>query len=52
MTWYDFAKEILLQHDLLDKVSLVKASNYSTFAQRPKYSALEISSEALDMKNE
>lgn len=40
MTWYDFAKEILLENGLLDKINLVKADNYVTFAKRPKYSVL------------
>lgn len=40
MTWYDFAKKILIENQLFDKINLVKADNYVTFAKRPKYSVL------------
>ena len=40
MTWYDFAKQILLENKLLDKTKLVKVKNYRTFAARPKNSVL------------
>lgn len=42
MTWYDFAKRILKENNLLDKVKLDKAKNYRTFATRPKYSVLKL----------
>tara|TARA_R110002049_G_scaffold292252_1_gene476613 strand:- start:10784 stop:11572 length:789 start_codon:yes stop_codon:yes gene_type:complete len=41
MTWYDFAKVILIENDLLSKIKLVKNNNYCTFATRPKYSVLK-----------
>lgn len=40
MSWYDFAKKILKENELLDKVKLEKAQNYRTFAARPINSAL------------
>ncbi|WP_340076226.1 dTDP-4-dehydrorhamnose reductase [Leptobacterium sp. I13] len=40
ITWYDFAKEILEENNLKNKVNLVKATNYVTFAKRPKNSVL------------
>ncbi|WP_437396059.1 dTDP-4-dehydrorhamnose reductase [Flagellimonas lutimaris] len=40
MTWYDFAKQILEENGLTDKVKLVLDSNYRTFAKRPKNSVL------------
>lgn len=40
MTWYDFAKKILIENQLFDKINLVKADKYVTFAKRPKYSVL------------
>ncbi|KAB5488851.1 MULTISPECIES: dTDP-4-dehydrorhamnose reductase [Flagellimonas] len=40
MTWYDFAKQILDEKGLTDKVNLVLATNYRTFAKRPKNSIL------------
>ncbi|WP_142784485.1 dTDP-4-dehydrorhamnose reductase [Changchengzhania lutea] len=40
MTWYEFAKQILSENNLKNKTILVKASNYSTFAKRPKNSVL------------
>jgi len=42
MTWYDFAKKILNENQLLDNVKLEKAKNYRTFAARPKNSVLGI----------
>jgi dTDP-4-dehydrorhamnose reductase len=41
MTWYDFAKEILLENNLKRNTSLVKGNNCITFAKRPKYSVLQ-----------
>lgn len=40
MTWYDFAKKILIENQLFDKINLVKADKYLTFATRPRYSVL------------
>lgn len=40
MTWYDFAKSILVENNLNCITKLVKADNYRTFAKRPKYSVL------------
>lgn len=40
MTWYDFAREILDENGLGDKVNLVLDRNYRTFAKRPKNSVL------------
>ena len=40
MTWYDFAKEILRETNLDEKVRVEKAKNYRTFAKRPKNSVL------------
>lgn len=40
MTWYDFAKQILLENELINKTSFVTGNNYVTFASRPKYSVL------------
>jgi dTDP-4-dehydrorhamnose reductase len=40
MTWYDFAKQILIENQMLDKIKLVKANKYLTFAKRPKNSIL------------
>ncbi|MFB9055256.1 dTDP-4-dehydrorhamnose reductase [Mariniflexile ostreae] len=40
MTWYDFAKDILKENQLLNTINLVKVNNYRTFARRPKYSVL------------
>ncbi len=42
MTWYEFAKKILLENGLEGKVHLEKAKNYRTFAQRPKNSVLDV----------
>lgn len=40
MTWYDFAKQILQENDLSNKVKLVLDRNYRTFARRPQNSVL------------
>jgi dTDP-4-dehydrorhamnose reductase len=40
-TWYDFAKEILIQTNQLTKSNLVKTAYYRTFAARPSYSVLD-----------
>ncbi|SDQ14349.1 dTDP-4-dehydrorhamnose reductase [Flagellimonas zhangzhouensis] len=40
MTWYDFAKQILKENDLSNRVKLVLDRNYRTFARRPKNSVL------------
>ncbi|MGB3144343.1 MAG: dTDP-4-dehydrorhamnose reductase [Maribacter sp.] len=40
MTWYEFAKKILSENNLVDKAKLVKDKNYRTFAKRPKNSVL------------
>lgn len=40
MTWYDFAKKILIDNSMYQKISLVKMNNYCTFAARPKNSVL------------
>ena len=40
MTWYDFAKEILLENGINNKIKLLKAREYITFATRPKFSVL------------
>ncbi|MDB2495258.1 dTDP-4-dehydrorhamnose reductase [Flavobacteriaceae bacterium] len=40
-TWYDFAKEILMQTGQLTKTSLVKTDYYRTFAKRPAFSVLD-----------
>ena len=40
MTWYDFAREIVSQNSLQDRVRVVEAENYRTFARRPKNSVL------------
>ena len=44
MTWYDFAKETLSENNLINKINLVKAHKYSTFANRPKTSILSLES--------
>ncbi|ULC60963.1 dTDP-4-dehydrorhamnose reductase [Flaviramulus sp. BrNp1-15] len=41
MTWYDFAKHILSENNLINKTTLVKANKYVTFASRPKYTVLK-----------
>lgn len=41
MTWYDFAKKILEESGLQDKVQLNRARNNRTFAKRPKNSVLK-----------
>ncbi len=40
MTWYDFAKHILIENNLLKKIKLVKSDKYLTFAKRPTNSVL------------
>jgi len=40
MTWYDFALQILKENSLEDKIKIVKATKYITFAKRPKNSIL------------
>ena len=40
MTWYGFAKQILIENGLESKIKLVKAKKYHTFARRPKNSSL------------
>jgi len=40
MTWYQFAKNIITENNLEDRVILLKAENYLTFARRPKNSVL------------
>ncbi|WP_108425131.1 dTDP-4-dehydrorhamnose reductase [Flagellimonas amoyensis] len=40
MTWYDFAKQILLEHGLDKNAKLVLDRNYRTLAKRPKNSVL------------
>ena len=40
-TWYDFAKEILIQTNQLTETNLVKTNYYRAFAARPKYSVLD-----------
>ncbi len=39
-TWYDFAKEILLQTNQLNTIKLAKTDHYPTFAARPNFSVL------------
>ncbi len=41
LTWYDFARQILSENQLVNKTKLVKVSNYVNFAQRPKYTVLK-----------
>lgn len=40
MTWYGFAKKILLDNDLNEITKVVKDNNYRSFARRPKNSVL------------
>ena len=40
-TWYDFAKEILIQTNQLTETNLVKTDYYRTFALRPIFSVLD-----------
>jgi len=40
MTWYDFAKRILIENKLLDRINLVKTDKFKTLASRPLYSVL------------
>lgn len=39
-TWYEFAKNILQKNNFSDRINLVKAGKYLTFAKRPKNSIL------------
>lgn len=41
MTWYDFAKVILIENGLVDKVSLVRDRKYRTFVKTPKNRVLK-----------
>lgn len=41
MTWYDFAKQILIENNLLKNIKLAKDDKYLTFAQRPINSVLK-----------
>ncbi|WP_298532297.1 dTDP-4-dehydrorhamnose reductase [uncultured Algibacter sp.] len=41
LTWFDFAKRILEETNLINKTKLVRASNYVTFARRPRYTVLK-----------
>lgn len=41
LTWFDFAKLILIENSLSSEVLLVRAKNYRTFAKRPKNSILQ-----------
>ena len=40
MTWYEFAKKILMENNLNTKLYLVKEGRYHTFATRPRNSVL------------
>lgn len=40
MTWYDFAKQILIDNGLTDKAKLILDRNYRTLAKRPQNSVL------------
>ncbi|AXP80589.1 dTDP-4-dehydrorhamnose reductase [Mariniflexile rhizosphaerae] len=40
MTWYDFAKQVLHENNILKLIKLVKSNNYRTFAKRPINSVL------------
>lgn len=40
MTWYQFARNILVENDMLSNCELLKTSNYVTFAPRPRISVL------------
>jgi len=40
-TWYDFAKEILINLKIKNGASIEKTNHYRTFAKRPKYSVLD-----------
>jgi len=41
MTWYDFARNILEENGLQDKVKIIRAENFRTLAKRPKNSILQ-----------
>jgi len=47
MTWYDFASEILKEHNISTKMKLEKEDNYFTLARRPINSVL-LNTKALD----
>ncbi len=40
MTWYEFAKKILIENDLLDLVNLVPGENHPSIVRRPACSVL------------
>jgi dTDP-4-dehydrorhamnose reductase len=40
-TWYGFAQSILADHNMQNKVQLVRDKNYRTFVRRPKNSVLK-----------
>ncbi len=44
MTWFDFAKYILVENNLSEQINLVEISNYRTFARRPRNSILGLKS--------
>ena len=41
MTWFDFAKKILVENNALKKLKLIKSDNYLTLAKRPRNSVLK-----------
>lgn len=41
LTWFEFAKQILTEKGYRNRINLVKAGNYITFAKRPKNSVLQ-----------
>ncbi|NAS31622.1 dTDP-4-dehydrorhamnose reductase [Flavobacteriaceae bacterium R38] len=51
MTWYDFAKRILIENKMINKVKLEKVKNYRTFAARPKNSTLASETNILNNEN-
>ncbi|SEP82331.1 dTDP-4-dehydrorhamnose reductase [Hyunsoonleella jejuensis] len=51
MTWFDFAKQVLLENNMSNSISLVKVNNYRTFARRPKNSVLKSSKSENLFKN-
>lgn len=40
MSWFDFAKQILIENNLINETKLVRVNNYVTFAKRPINSVL------------